>query len=59
MSQVALVRGAQKAKALEAMGVKVALADALNKEELTAVIGRAEPEVIIHQLTALASASPW
>jgi len=56
---VALVRGAQKAKALEAMGVKVALADALNKEELTAVIGRAEPEVIIHQLTALASASPW
>jgi nucleoside-diphosphate-sugar epimerase len=52
----ALVRAVQKAKALEAMGAKVALADALNKEELTAAIRRAEPEVIIHQLTALASA---
>jgi uncharacterized protein YbjT (DUF2867 family) len=53
---VALVRDAQKAKALETMGAKVALADALNKEELTTAIRRAEPEVIIHQLTALASA---
>jgi nucleoside-diphosphate-sugar epimerase len=51
---VALVRAAQKAKTLEVMGAKVALADALNKEELTAAIRRAEPEVIIHQLTALA-----
>jgi nucleoside-diphosphate-sugar epimerase len=50
----ALVRVAQKAKALEAMGAKAALADALNKGELTAAIMRAEPEVIIHQLTALA-----
>lgn len=54
---VALVRAAQKARALEAMGVKVALADALNKEELTAAIRRAEPEVIIHQLTALAGSA--
>jgi nucleoside-diphosphate-sugar epimerase len=53
---VALVRTAQKSKALEAMGAKVALADALDKEELTAAITRAEPEVIIHQLTALAGA---
>jgi nucleoside-diphosphate-sugar epimerase len=51
---VALVRTAQKAKVVEAMGAKVALADALNSEELTAAILRAEPEVIIHQLTALA-----
>ena len=51
---VALVRTAQKAKALEIMGAKVVLADALNKEELTAAIRRAEPEVIVHQLTALA-----
>jgi nucleoside-diphosphate-sugar epimerase len=50
---VALVRDAQKAKALEVMGAQVALADALNKEELTAAIRRTEPEVIIHQLTAL------
>jgi 2-alkyl-3-oxoalkanoate reductase len=50
---VALVRDARKAKALEVMGAQVALADALNKEELTAAIRRTEPEVIIHQLTAL------
>jgi nucleoside-diphosphate-sugar epimerase len=50
---VALVRDAQKAKALEVMGAQVALADPLNKEELTAAIRRTEPEVIIHQLTAL------
>lgn len=51
---VALSRTSQKAKALEALGATVALADALNKEELTAAIRRAKPEVIIHQLTALA-----
>ena len=34
------------------MGAKVAFADALNREELTAAIKGAEPEVIIHQLTA-------
>jgi 2-alkyl-3-oxoalkanoate reductase len=50
---VALVRDARKAKALEVMGAQVALADALNKEELTAAIRQTEPEVIIHQLTAL------
>src|SRR5215475_7235953 len=53
---VALVRDAQKAKALEAIGAKVALGDAINKEELTAAIKRAEPEVIIHQLSALLGA---
>jgi nucleoside-diphosphate-sugar epimerase len=51
---VALVRAPQKAKAIEAVGAKIAIADALNKEELTAAITRAGPEVIIHQLTALA-----
>lgn len=51
---VALVRSAQKTKKVEAMGAKVTLADALNKEELTAAIRRAEPEVIINQLTAIA-----
>ena len=50
---VALVRSAEKARALEAMGAKGALADALNREELTAAIKKAQPEVMIHQLTAL------
>ncbi len=51
---VALVRNDRKAQALLAMGAKIAVADALNKVELTAAIRKAEPEVIIHQLTALA-----
>jgi nucleoside-diphosphate-sugar epimerase len=50
---VALVRTTEKAEAVEATGVRVAFADALNSEELTAAIKRAEPEVIIHHLTAL------
>jgi nucleoside-diphosphate-sugar epimerase len=50
---VALVRTTKKAEAVEATGVRVAFADALNSEELTAAIKRAEPEVIIHHLTAL------
>ncbi len=51
---VALSRTSQKAKGLEALGAKVAVADALDRDGLTAAIRRAEPEVIIHQLTALA-----
>jgi 2-alkyl-3-oxoalkanoate reductase len=54
---IALIRTPEKAKDLEALGAKVALADALDKDALTAAIRRAEPEVIIHQLTALAGAS--
>ncbi|HEU5406189.1 MAG TPA: NAD-dependent epimerase/dehydratase family protein, partial [Nitrospira sp.] len=50
---VALVRDDRKAEALLAVGAKVVVADALNKEELTTTIRKAEPEVIIHQLTAL------
>ncbi len=51
---VALSRTSEKAKGLEALGAKVAVTDALDKDGLTAAIKRAEPEVIIHQLTALA-----
>jgi nucleoside-diphosphate-sugar epimerase len=51
---VALVRVPHKGKELAALGAGAVVADALNKEELTEAIRRAEPEVIIHQLTALA-----
>ncbi len=51
---VALVRTSQKGKEAEMMGAKAAVADALDKVGLTAAIKQAEPEVIIHQLTALA-----
>lgn len=51
---VALSRSPRKAKELETIGAKVVVADALDREALTAAIRRAEPEVVIHQLTALA-----
>jgi nucleoside-diphosphate-sugar epimerase len=51
---VALVRSPQKGKEVEMMGARSALANALDKEELTAAIREAQPEVIVHQLTALA-----
>jgi nucleoside-diphosphate-sugar epimerase len=54
---VALVRAPQKAKVIAEMGAKVTIADALNKEELTEAIRKAEPEVIIHQLTAISGFS--
>lgn len=53
---IALVRNDRKAEALLAVGAKVAVADALNREELTAAIEMTKPEVIIHQLTALSHA---
>ncbi len=53
---IALSRSAQKARALETLGAKVTIADALDREAVTEAIRRAGPEVIIHQLTGLASA---
>jgi 2-alkyl-3-oxoalkanoate reductase len=50
---VALVRTRKKGKEAEALGAKAVVADALDKDALTAAIRRAEPEVILHQLTAL------
>jgi 2-alkyl-3-oxoalkanoate reductase len=52
----ALARTPEKGNEVAALGAKAAVADALDREELTAAIRRAEPEVIIHQLTALAGA---
>jgi nucleoside-diphosphate-sugar epimerase len=51
---IALVRNDRKAETLLTMGAKIVVADALNKEELKAAIVKTKPEVIIHQLTALA-----
>lgn len=53
---IALTRDRRKRAALEASGAKVALADALDKEALTEAIMKARPDVIIHELTALAGA---
>ena len=56
---IALARSTEKGRAVEAIGARAAVADALNKEQLTAAIRRAEPEVIIHQLTALTGAGSF
>jgi nucleoside-diphosphate-sugar epimerase len=52
---VALTRSAGKATKLEDLGVAAVIADPLDKQALTAAVRRAEPEVIIHQLTALSN----
>ena len=50
---VALTRSVTKAPQLEDMGVSAVIVDPLDKPRLTAAVRRAEPEAIIHQLTAL------
>src|SRR5438045_123152 len=50
---VALTRSPDKAEPLDKMGITTVIADPLDKQQLTAAVRRAEPEVIIHQLTAL------
>jgi nucleoside-diphosphate-sugar epimerase len=49
----ALVRSPEKGKALRAIGVAVAEADALDREALSAAVRAARPDVIVHELTAL------
>ena len=50
---VALTRSVTKAAQLEDNGVSAVIVDPLDKQQLTAAVRRAEPDVIIHQLTAL------
>lgn len=49
----ALARTPERARALEAQGVEVALADALDEAGVREAVVTARPEVLIHQLTAL------
>jgi nucleoside-diphosphate-sugar epimerase len=53
---VALTRSASKAPLLEDSGVTAVIVDPLDKTRLIAEVRRAEPEVIIHQLSALTGA---
>src|ERR1700686_3286651 len=53
---VALTRSVTKAEQLEHAGVSAVIVDPLDKPRLTAAVRRAEPEVIIHQLSALTGA---
>ena len=54
---VALTRSPDKAEGIEKTGASAVIADPLDKQQLTAAVRRAEPEVIIHQLTGLSSFS--
>jgi nucleoside-diphosphate-sugar epimerase len=50
---VALTRSSEKARALVEQGVEPAIADVFDADAVKAVVRRAQPEVVIEQLTAL------
>jgi 2-alkyl-3-oxoalkanoate reductase len=50
---VALTRSPEKAQALVKQGVEPAIADVFDTDAVKAVVRRAQPEVVIEQLTAL------
>src|SRR5262245_14378825 len=50
---VALTRSPEKAQALVEQGIEPALADVFDTDAVKAVVNRAQPEIVIEQLTAL------
>ena len=50
---VALTRSAEKARAISERGIEPAIADVFDADAVKAVVKRAQPEVVIEQLTAL------
>ena len=50
---VGMTRTPAKSRALEAMGARPVVADALDPDAVARVVAESEPEVIVHQLTAL------
>ena len=53
-----MTRGGSKRTLLEELGAAPVVADALNPDQVAEAVGRAQPEVIVHQLTAIASLNP-
>ncbi|CAA9513854.1 MAG: NAD-dependent epimerase/dehydratase [uncultured Solirubrobacteraceae bacterium] len=51
---VGMTRSASKSDVVRAMGATPVIADALDPEAVARAVAEAEPEVIVHQLTALA-----
>jgi nucleoside-diphosphate-sugar epimerase len=51
----ALVRSVEKSRWVEGLGATAIVADALDRDALTAAVRRSEPEAVVHELTALAS----
>ena len=52
-SVVALTRSSEKAQVLVEQGLEPAIADVFDTDAVKAVVSRAEPEIVIEQLTAL------
>jgi nucleoside-diphosphate-sugar epimerase len=52
---VGLTRTESKREAIIGLGARAAVADALDAEQVARAVAEAEPEVIVHQLTALSS----
>jgi nucleoside-diphosphate-sugar epimerase len=50
---IAMTRSPSKAHALQALGARPVVADALDADAVGRAVAEAEPEVIVHQLTAL------
>src|SRR4029077_11881578 len=55
---VALTRSPEKARALVQRGIEPAIADVFDTAAVKAVVSRAQPEVVIEQLTALPRTYP-
>jgi nucleoside-diphosphate-sugar epimerase len=51
---VGLTRTASKRAAIEALGAKAVIGDALDPDSIAQAVAEAEPQVIVHQATALA-----
>ena len=50
---VALTRSPEKARALAEQGIEPAIADVFDADAVKATVSRAQPEIVIEQLTAL------
>ena len=53
----AMTRKPAKADAIRSLGARPAIADALNPEGVAQAVGEADPEAVIHELTAVDAAS--
>ena len=49
-----MIRSESKFKTVRSLGATPVIADALDPEEVARAVGQVEPEIIVHQLTALA-----
>jgi nucleoside-diphosphate-sugar epimerase len=48
-----MTRSAERGHAIEALGARVAVADAFDRDRVMAAVAAAQPEVVVHQLTDL------